>query len=1097
VFQSTLLHAGELSSGLFAVLVSIPGENDSLQYVIVVFQEKQRSLEVRRQFLLNSEADGVLLSVSPFARNESYEDPALTFCCNWSSGNASVITFGTNGIVNSLTIPGETNVQDDDPMEEDGDEVELERFYQSRKIVSVDLFKAPKGSFDSRVKKVDEVQKEVPLPAAEIKIVDEPKVDQSKTVDEPKVKSVTQVKEWSKLTVVKLKEELKKRGLVAVGKKADLVAVLEESDRDLQEAEEDDVVTQEMNQAEKASDMVEKAPPDMVEKAPDMVEEEHLDYDGDEEELYESHDAGTRGIPSTSGLQSTALSDIGGVPAEEMLFIGICRQSGSLEVYSVPRQGQGQESTLLWAASGCGHGVSSLRNTVDESEELRKPRSHEVSVREIRFFACGPSLSKSSDVSPPRSLCLTTETTNGDLHLYALNRGESPAFQRVALRTVARPSQEQSRHNAKLRRKGIIEKGTDKDMEAVLFSYSSLHPFCDISGQDGLFAAVARPMWLIAERGHPTALNHRMRHAAPAGGKPRPITGFCSGLMNSTSGLGGFLTLHERVGRVGSQRLTAFHGISEVFNSHGLLPGGGLCVEKIPVGVTVRRIQFIDDPNASTGEHPLYAVLVSRELEEDQSPMNDDGNTPEERQALIDEKESGKIKRQVEADLGGFDMESEWVEEIERENCFKIDTDLGGAPPTRRSAYSVWVVDAASNWAVVDSFELGEHEHGMAMQVINLSDFPEEPGSEQEESAISEEDLEIRPFIAVGTGIVDHNGEDVSSKGRVLLFEVKGPGSAARLATSQVAELSLCYEKEIFHGPVTTVGCLNVDGKMRLVFAAGADVNIEQWGNEKLTQVGFFRATMQVLDIMLFKNFFLLSDAYDSMYFLVWRESDKSLTLLAKDYDPITVYAAGVMSRGAAMTFVCHDDRQNLQFFQYAPGEAAARGGNKLVCRADHHLGTQTIAFSSHFCRSSLLVHSATPTSTLSALKQQDAFFGRSDDDQRLGIHFGSTDGDIGVAVPLSEPVYWRMTALQSVMANALDSNCALNPRAWRLYRRTPRRGGCRTNDRKKSTIDGDLVFQFADLALAEQEDLASAIGSTVDLILDNILEVQCASMMI
>jgi hypothetical protein len=42
---------------------------------------------------------------------------------------------------------------------------------------------------------------------------------------------------------------------------------------------------------------------------------------------------------------------------------------------------------------------------------------------------------------------------------------------------------------------------------------------------------------------------------------------------------------------------------------------------------------------------------------------------------------------------------------------------------------------------------------------------------------------------------------------------------------------------------------------------------------------------------------------------------------------------------------------------------------------------------------------------------------------------------------------------------------------------------------RKKSTIDGDLDFQFADLALAEQEDLASAIGSTVDLILDNILE--------
>jgi cleavage and polyadenylation specificity factor subunit 1 len=85
----------------------------------------------------------------------------------------------------------------------------------------------------------------------------------------------------------------------------------------------------------------------------------------------------------------------------------------------------------------------------------------------------------------------------------------------------------------------------------------------------------------------------------------------------------------------------------------------------------------------------------------------------------------------------------------------------------------------------------------------------------------------------------------------------------------------------------------------------------------------------------------------------------------------------------------------------------------------------------------------------------------------------------------------------QRGMANALDSNCALSQRAWRLYRRTLRRGSCRTNDRNKITIDSDLVFQFADLALAEMEDLASAIGSTVDLILENILEVQCASMMI
>lgn len=167
------------------------------------------------------------------------------------------------------------------------------------------------------------------------------------------------------------------------------------------------------------------------------------------------------------------------------------------------------------------------------------------------------------------------------------------------------------------------------------------------------------------------------------------------------------------------------------------------------------------------------------------------------------------------------------------------------------------------------------------------------------------------------------------------------------------------------------------------------------------------------------------------------------------------------------------------------------------MCRADCHVGHQTTCFKSHHCRSSLLIHSATPISTRAALKQQDTFFGRSDDDQRLAVHYGTTDGTMGSIVPLSEPLFWRLTALQSVMANALDADCALNPRGWRLYRRTPRRGGCRSNYRKKSVIDGDLIMRFIDLPVAQQEDLAASIGSTVDLIFDNLVEIQCGSMIL
>jgi len=196
------------------------------------------------------------------------------------------------------------------------------------------------------------------------------------------------------------------------------------------------------------------------------------------------------------------------------------------------------------------------------------------------------------------------------------------------------------------------------------------------------------------------------------------------------------------------------------------------------------------------------------------------------------------------------------------------------------------------------------------------------------------------------------------------------------------------------------------------------------------------------------------------------------------------------------MSFVVHDERQNFQFLQYSPKDDEARGGNKLVVRADFHLGAQTISLQSHWCRSSLLVGSATPSISFSALRQQDSM-GRREEDQRFAIHFGTSDGGYGIVVPISEQVYWRLAALQSVMTNALESNCALSQRAWRLYRRTTRRGGCRSNDRKKGVLDAILLKRFLDLCLSQQEELASAIGSTVDLIVDNLYELECASSVI
>ena len=89
------------------------------------------------------------------------------------------------------------------------------------------------------------------------------------------------------------------------------------------------------------------------------------------------------------------------------------------------------------------------------------------------------------------------------------------------------------------------------------------------------------------------------------------------------------------------------------------------------MGVTVKRLEYFDHSMAAKG-HPVYAMIVSHEIEEDQSDLNHDGLTPEERRIAEEEKEAERTKRQVEADLGGYDIDDNEIEDV-----FDIDKSYG------------------------------------------------------------------------------------------------------------------------------------------------------------------------------------------------------------------------------------------------------------------------------------------------------------------------------------------------------------------------------------------------------------------------------------
>lgn len=139
--------------------------------------------------------------------------------------------------------------------------------------------------------------------------------------------------------------------------------------------------------------------------------------------------------------------------------------------------------------------------------------------------------------------------------------------------------------------------------------------------------------------------------------------------------------------------------------------------------------------------------------------------------------------------------------------------------------------------------------------------------------------------------MIDQDGEDLASKGRILLFQVKKSKkrSLNKPKKDTPLELMLKSEKEMALGPVTSLSSLKSEDIYRIVVGAGAEVTVEQWGGGKLTQMGeysspssvlslcpcpsqisclslsyqlgFYHAHMQVQQIVLFKTFFLLSDA--------------------------------------------------------------------------------------------------------------------------------------------------------------------------------------------------------------------------------------------
>lgn len=167
--------------------------------------------------------------------------------------------------------------------------------------------------------------------------------------------------------------------------------------------------------------------------------------------------------------------------------------------------------------------------------------------------------------------------------------------------------------------------------------------------------------------------------------------------------------------------------------------------------------------------------------------------------------------------------------------------------------------------------------------------------------------------------------------------------------------------------------------------------------------------------------------------------------------------------------------------------------GAKLLCIADFHVGAEFSAMALHPALS-VDTKPAQSTSTISKGYYRTGSINGAPFGSRYikssmtksCLICGSLEGGVGILLPVDEKVFKRLNLLQHMMIMTLPSTLGLNPKDYRLLKSTRYRF-----EKKKGILDGNILWKFISLSSELQDDLAASMGSSTDIVLENLLDMQ------
>lgn len=364
-----------------------------------------------------------------------------------------------------------------------------------------------------------------------------------------------------------------------------------------------------------------------------------------------------------------------------------------------------------------------------------------------------------------------------------------------------------------------------------------------------------------------------------------------------------------------------------------------------------------------------------------------------------------------------------------------------------------FVLVSPSNWQIVPEIqkEMDDWEHVMALKMVMLTYEGTQSG--------------LKGYICMGTNF--NYSEDITSRGRILLFDLIEVVPEPDKPWTKY-KLKQIYSKEQ-KGPVSAV----TSTMGLLVTSVGQKVYLWQLKDQELTGVAFIDTNIFIHQMTSIKSIILVGDVYKSITVLRFQEQFRTLSIVSRDYNPLMVYQVDYIVDNNNLAFLASDEEANFSIFMHQPESRESHGGQKLIRRADYHLGQKVNTMFRVACNFKQKYD-----------KKVVAY------DNKHMTFFATLDGGFGFILPLPEKTYRRLFMLQNVLLTHSAHLGGLNPKAfrtvkqWRKILANPAR----------SILDGELIWQYMHLNHNDKLEIAKKIGTKVDEIYQDIYEIDTVS---